>query len=642
MAGVWRRFIREIAARLREGWLPPLAILAGVAATTAGTLVLGAPLNTLKVWEVPPSRTHWIVAEELGGLRRPRADEPQRLLKDLPRAPTAPGIQVYHLMEAPRTPMDHPALLLPSVSGGEVQAFVHGVELSEPAAQTVAAAAAPWSRGLMWDVPSRYIRPGVNRVDVLIYGATGRAMGAPIYLGPRAVLRAAVDAQAAWANASRRFLAPAGLAVALAALLGALLDARRRVALLAGAGLATALGARAALSYPDAVAALDPVWGATDRLVLSLALLSIGLTMTRGRLLMRSPPRVVWLVGAGLGLAWAIDFAAPVLVTGLSSPAAWAVILLSLVMMALCVASGGGLRWDGSPVRRTRTAANLTTMLLVLVLTAWTGLARYAGLSGPAMDVAYLIAAALTMTGVLAAAAISAVTGGLHLVRTRLDLSGIVREQKVQIEAAASALEQEMRRAAILEERQRLARDMHDGVGGQLVTLIARVRSRRITIDQVEGELVQGLSELRLVVDSLDAPGQSLADALLTFRLRTQNLVDGAGMALDWSQSHLEDAETGDSRWVLTLYRFMQEAVTNAVRHSGGHRLELRAERAGQNLVVEIADDGRGFDPGKASGGKGLRNLAFRAGQLGGTVDIRSEPGAGTRIHLQAPLPLDD
>ncbi|MDP1737133.1 MAG: sensor histidine kinase [Caulobacter sp.] len=640
MAGVWRRVAENVRARAREGWLTPLATLAGIAVVVLATAILAWPLRALTTWEIPRSQTHWIVIDDAGDMRRPRVGETPRSISDLPRASTWPGVQVFHVMDARPKPVDQLSLMLPAVSGREVRPYVNGVGLLRPGIETDRAAAAPWSTARLWAVPPAFLRPGANRIDVLIVGISGRALSAPVFFGPRAVLQRAADRQAIWGGSGRRPLAPVALAAVLASLLAALLDAKMRPPLLAVAALAAAVGARAALGDQAAIDALGQVWGATDRLLAGLALLMLGLLMNNGRP-PRWPPWAFLAVAAGLAAAGGLDLAAPRLAPALFSPAAWAVILLPIGLLVLASATNGSLRWTGAAVQRTRIVATVATLALVATLTAWSGLARYAGLSGLVLDVAYVVAVTMTLTGAFVAAGWSTIAGGLLLVRTRLDLSGIVRQQRTQIEAAATALEQEMRRAAILEERQRLARDMHDGVGGQLVSLIARVRSRRITIDQVEGELVQGLSELRMVVDSLDAPGQSLSNAMLTFRLRTQNLADGAGMALDWSQNNLEGAQTSDSRWVLTLYRFMQEAVTNAVRHSGGRRLEVRAEREGDTLVVQIADDGRGFDADQTSGGKGLRNLSFRAGQLGGVVTIRSEPGGGTRIRLAAPLILD-
>ena len=109
-------------------------------------------------------------------------------------------------------------------------------------------------------------------------------------------------------------------------------------------------------------------------------------------------------------------------------------------------------------------------------------------------------------------------------------------------------------------------------------------------------------------------------------------------MTLDWSQPDLSDIVAQDPRWVLTLYRFMQEAVTNAVRHSGGRRLSVRLSRAGRRLSVEIIDDGAGFDAEAPPAGKGLKNMGVRAAQMGGELAVASS-GRGTRITFAAPLP---
>lgn len=614
--------------------------LAGLLAVVAVTWIQAAPLAGLRPWVLTPDRSYWVKAVNMNQPRRLIEGERAAPAWALPRAPGAAVYQATVLLDAPPPGQRRLTFLAPSVSGTRSYVFINGVRLIRPLSLGEPPMAAPWGRPILSEASERYLRPGPNRIDMLVEGAVGPPLSGPILMGPLDELAIATDPEKPWAGAGRRILAELGLAVAGVAVLAAALERRRRRSLLALSALASVVAARALLSDIGLIEGLGPAFGFLDRLLVGLGLLAVALLMIGRRPL--SPP-IGWAggLGAALGLIWLLDASTPYWAPILSTPAAMLAVLLPLAAVPLAIHWTGGWRWRGSTARKARVAGTASVLGGILVLTAWSGLGMWIGLSGMVLNVAYLA----TAVGGLSLAALAAghgmVTGSAVLVTERLDQAGVIRRQREQISAATEALESEMRRRAILEERQRLARDMHDGVGGQLVSLIARVRSRRITVEQVESELMQGLSELRLVVDSLDATGQSLTEALLGFRLRAQAQSEGASMRLEWSQSELGEVEIADPRWVLTLYRFMQEAVTNAARHSGGQTLSVRIARSGDSrLTVEIADNGRGFDPDQPpGGGKGLRNLAVRAGQLGGGVTFKPRRGGGMRVVLDAPLP---
>jgi signal transduction histidine kinase len=82
--------------------------------------------------------------------------------------------------------------------------------------------------------------------------------------------------------------------------------------------------------------------------------------------------------------------------------------------------------------------------------------------------------------------------------------------------------------------------------------------------------------------------------------------------------------------------RVVQEALTNARRHSGAERVSVALRRDGGDLVAEISDDGRGFDP-QSSSGVGLSSMRERAAALGGRLEVESEPGHGTAVRLRVP-----
>ena len=87
------------------------------------------------------------------------------------------------------------------------------------------------------------------------------------------------------------------------------------------------------------------------------------------------------------------------------------------------------------------------------------------------------------------------------------------------------------------------------------------------------------------------------------------------------------------------LAHIVQEALNNARRHSGARDVRVILRADGNRVEAEVADDGRGFNPGAVPGGLGLTTMRERAAALGGELEVRSEPGQGTRVLFRAPIP---
>jgi signal transduction histidine kinase len=204
--------------------------------------------------------------------------------------------------------------------------------------------------------------------------------------------------------------------------------------------------------------------------------------------------------------------------------------------------------------------------------------------------------------------------------------------------------------AAIEAERARIARDLHDVVGQALTTVRLSVLSLD-RIDGMTGASGANISRSLAVID--DALRQVRTAA---FDLRPAVLDDlGLAAALRALGRQVQRqtrtvvscrVEVGESRLApeieTTCFRVAQEAITNAVRHAGARHLQVRLQlrlRA-HLLVLEVRDDGVGFDPAQCSGATclGIAGMAERASLVGGSVAIRSEPGAGTRVTARFAL----
>lgn len=192
------------------------------------------------------------------------------------------------------------------------------------------------------------------------------------------------------------------------------------------------------------------------------------------------------------------------------------------------------------------------------------------------------------------------------------------------------------------DERRRIMRDMHDGLGSQLMSMLLAARRGVADSEQVAEGLQSVIDEMRLMIDSMDSVGESLASALATFHERVRPRVESAGFALDWTADVQGDLPDYPPRAVLQVFRILQEAVTNALKHSGGDRITVAVlARPAGPLSLSIRDNGRGAVSDGGQAGRGLANMRARAGLIGGIVDL--DPGdGGMVVTLTLPLSVPE
>jgi len=200
------------------------------------------------------------------------------------------------------------------------------------------------------------------------------------------------------------------------------------------------------------------------------------------------------------------------------------------------------------------------------------------------------------------------------------------------------------RDAMLLLERERLTREMHDGLGGQLVSLLSVVERGVGSRSEIAEGLRRALDDIRIAIDALDPHSTDLPTALGKLRSRLEPLLRRNGVELVWKID--ADARLGqlDSDEVLHLLRIIQEGVTNALRHADASRVEveLGVEAGDANtaeLQLAIRDDGSGFSQTRVPSGRGIRSMHARARELGAQLRIEGAD-AGTRIDLCLPIPI--
>jgi signal transduction histidine kinase len=202
------------------------------------------------------------------------------------------------------------------------------------------------------------------------------------------------------------------------------------------------------------------------------------------------------------------------------------------------------------------------------------------------------------------------------------------------------------RELSVLQERARLARDLHDAVSQKLFSIRAKARAAAVLVDRDPARAVEEMTsvaelagqahaELRAVIDGLAPPELAAGD--LAGSVRAYALLAGRARGTDVAV-HAADLPPLTPRLQTAVYRVAQEAIANAVRHSGG-RVSVCLLSRQRAVVLEVTDDGTGFEPRGPHAGLGLASMRERAKAAGGKLVVTSAPGAGTKVRLTVPVP---
>ena len=234
-----------------------------------------------------------------------------------------------------------------------------------------------------------------------------------------------------------------------------------------------------------------------------------------------------------------------------------------------------------------------------------------------------------------------------------LRLAGLERRSDAQ-RAIAQEAERQMRElsqrlvATQEEERKKLSRELHDHVG-QILTALRMELGR---IDRLRGAshpgLADAVTESRKLVDTVVRTVRDLALGL------RPSMLDDLGLqpALEWLVRDFSrrcelpvdvvvsgGLDTLPDQHRTCIYRVVQEALTNCIRHSGAKRIQLNVNGNPDLLTITLSDDGIGLDSTRRSGGLGLRGIEERVRELGGSMSIRSGAGQGTTLMVLLPVP---
>jgi signal transduction histidine kinase len=223
-------------------------------------------------------------------------------------------------------------------------------------------------------------------------------------------------------------------------------------------------------------------------------------------------------------------------------------------------------------------------------------------------------------------------------------------ERTRQLEIQIQERQRAERWREIEEERARVAHDLHDDLGAGLTEvnmLSSLVKSqatsgeeKRRYLDELTETATRMVTSLDEIVWAVNPRNDTMASLASYFGSYAQRLLDLASVScgLDVAED-LPDYPL-DPKFRQQLFLAFKEALANVVRHAGATMVWLRISVRDDQLVVEVADNGRGFDVSeRRAGADGVANMKERLQALGGRCEISSEPGKGTTVRFQAPLP---
>jgi signal transduction histidine kinase len=233
-----------------------------------------------------------------------------------------------------------------------------------------------------------------------------------------------------------------------------------------------------------------------------------------------------------------------------------------------------------------------------------------------------------------------------------------VMAEQLQRQAAEAHARSQVRERAIIEERERIARELHDGMAQLLGYVNTKVMAVRLLIN--EGKLALARSQLEQLENAARGLYVDVREAILGLRMTTaqgQNLAQ-AVQEYTHQFSHLsgQDVELYISPEICTLrlpaehelqlMRILQEALTNVRKHAQAKKAWVSLEKDSKSMLLLVADDGRGFDPASQPSKNGthfgLSTMRERAESMGARLQIDSKPGGGTRLTVHLPLDEDE
>ena len=216
-----------------------------------------------------------------------------------------------------------------------------------------------------------------------------------------------------------------------------------------------------------------------------------------------------------------------------------------------------------------------------------------------------------------------------------------VKQSQQDLAANFERLHELESQQAVSLERERIMREMHDGVGSELVSALAMVEDSETDSGGVADALRDALDEMRLVIHSIDPVVGDLQTLLGSMRSRIERRLRRNELRFRWNVTDLPPTPNLGPVHYLHILRVLQEAISNAIRHAAPNVItlttEMRSNESGrEGIAIRVADDGAGENE-TSEPGYGTENMRHRAAQLDGRLEV-TRGSEGTTVELWFPI----
>ena len=188
--------------------------------------------------------------------------------------------------------------------------------------------------------------------------------------------------------------------------------------------------------------------------------------------------------------------------------------------------------------------------------------------------------------------------------------------------ASHAELDAAARDQARTHERERILRDMHDGVGSHISSAIRQLQSGQTSPGDLLRTLRDSLDQLKLSIDSIHLPPGDVGALLAALRYRLEPRLAAAGIEFEWAVDEVDTVARLDAQTMRQLQFLLFEAISNVLQHAHATVLRLEADMRGKTVQVRVIDNGQGYDATQVP-----RALAERAGAIGARLAVESRPG---------------
>lgn len=217
-----------------------------------------------------------------------------------------------------------------------------------------------------------------------------------------------------------------------------------------------------------------------------------------------------------------------------------------------------------------------------------------------------------------------------------------IAERERQLHEAFAAMRAQQHEQAVQGERQRMMREIHDGIGAQLVGLLGMVGQPAVDRGALQDQVKLALDEMRMAVDALQPVHDDLTTVLATLRYRLQPRLAAAGIEVVWDVQALPPMPGLSPQAILQLQRILLEAITNVLKHARATRVTVAATPRGDNAVsLQLIDNGVGLPaaaadapPNDPASGRGIANMHARAAAIGASLRVAAGAAGGTCVAI--------